>query len=70
MVPFTLGITDLGYFIKAERIKEILDIIPQFYAEKINLYYLYIFNPYSSVENFCNVFYLKLVNLVLIHFCI
>ena len=36
----------------------------------IDLYYLYIFNPYSSVENFCNVFYLKLVNLVLIHFCI
>lgn len=36
----------------------------------INLYYLYIFNPYYSVENFCNVFYLKLVNLILIHFFI
>lgn len=36
----------------------------------INLYYLYIFNPYYSVENFCNVFYLKLVNLIIIHFCI
>ena len=36
----------------------------------IDLYYLYIFNPNSSVENFCNVFYLKVVNLVLINFCI
>ena len=36
----------------------------------IDLYYLYIFNPYCSVENFYNVFYLKLVNLILIHFCI
>lgn len=35
----------------------------------INLYYLYIFSPYCSVEIFCNVFYLKLVNLI-IHFCI
>lgn len=25
----------------------------------IDLYYLYIFNPYSSVENFCDVFYLN-----------
>ena len=36
----------------------------------IDLYYLYIFNPYCSVENFCNVFYLKLVNSILIHICI
>lgn len=29
-----------------------------------------VLNPYRSVENFCNVFYLKLVNATLIHFCI
>ena len=36
----------------------------------INVYYPYLFNPYYGVENFCNVFYLKLVNLTLVHFCI
>lgn len=36
----------------------------------IDSYYLYIFNSYCSVENFCNVFYLKVVNSILIHICI
>lgn len=36
----------------------------------INLYYLYTFSPYCSVEIFCNIFHLKLVNLIIIHFCI